>query len=133
MPNPTDLQEALHVAGGVFRSGSVVPVREQNHHPVLQQPFSFTCTRNSFTSDTAYEDNYKHFKKETTESKKPFTSRDEGIENNLGSVKEISKLSLPDWQELWLSDTHPVLKAQNSLFRERAVAHLKMEVKKHAT
>lgn len=60
----------------------------------------------------------------TTESKKPFTSRDEGIENNLCSIKEISKLSLPDGQELWLSDAHTVLKAQNSLFRERAVTHL---------
>lgn len=64
----------------------------------------------------------------TNESKKRLTSRDEGIENNLCSVKEISKLSLPDWQELWLSDTHTVLKTQNSLFRERAVTHLKTEV-----
>lgn len=43
--HPTDLQEALHMAGRVFRPGSIVAVREQNHHPVLQQPFGFTCRR----------------------------------------------------------------------------------------
>lgn len=41
----TDLEEALHAAGRVFGSGSVVTVRQQNHHPTLQQPLSFTCSR----------------------------------------------------------------------------------------
>lgn len=52
---PTDLQEALHMAGWVFWSGSIVPVREQNHHSVLQQPFGFTCRHQSFTSVIFYE------------------------------------------------------------------------------
>lgn len=41
---------------------------------------------------------------------KMITSRDEGVENDLCSVEEVSKLSLPDRQELWLGDTHTVLK-----------------------
>ena len=38
----TDLEEALHVAGRVFWSGPIVAVRQQDHHPTLQQPFRFT-------------------------------------------------------------------------------------------
>lgn len=53
-----------------------------------------------------------------------FTSRDEGIENDLCPVEEIAKLGLPDGQEVWLSDAHAVLKTQNSLLGQRAVAHL---------
>lgn len=45
-----DLQEALHVAGRVLRPGPVVPVRQQDHHPVLQQPLGFTWGH-SRTSD----------------------------------------------------------------------------------
>lgn len=56
------------------------------------------------------------------------TSRDEGIENDLCPVEEVSKLSLPDGQELRLGDTHTVLKSENGLLRQRAVAHLHRDV-----
>lgn len=41
------LEEALHAAGRVFGSGSVVAVRQQDHHPTLEQPLGFTCRPNS--------------------------------------------------------------------------------------
>lgn len=53
------------------------------------------------------------------------TSRDEGVKDNLRSVKEISKLSLPDGQKLRLRDAHAVFKSEHGLFRQRAVTHLK--------
>ena len=52
------------------------------------------------------------------------TSRDESVKDNLSSVEEVSKLSLPDWQELGLGNAHAVLKPQYSLLRQGAVTHL---------
>lgn len=52
------------------------------------------------------------------------TCRDEGIKDDLRPVEEVSELSLPDGQQPGLADAHPVLKAQNGLLRQRAVAHL---------
>lgn len=52
------------------------------------------------------------------------TSGDEGVENDLRSVEEVSELSLPDGQQLGLGDAHPVLKGQHGLLRQRAVTHL---------
>ena len=53
-----------------------------------------------------------------------FTSREEGIKDDLRSVKEIPKLSLPDGKQLRLCDTHSIFKSENSLLRQRAVTHL---------
>lgn len=43
------------------------------------------------------------------------TSRDEGVKDDLGPVEEVSKLGLPDGQQLGLGDAHAVLKAQHCL------------------
>lgn len=53
-----------------------------------------------------------------------FTSRDEGIKDDLRSVEEISKLSFPDGKKLRLCDAHTVLKSKHRLLRQRAVTHL---------
>ena len=53
-----------------------------------------------------------------------FTSREEGIKDDLRSVEEIPKLSLPDGKQLRLCDTHAIFKSENRLLRQRAVTHL---------
>ena len=40
-------------------------------------------------------------------------SSDKCVNNNLGSVEEITKLRLPDAEELGIVHTHPVLKSQH--------------------
>lgn len=67
---------------------------------------------------------------ESAGSAKLLTSGDEGIKNDLCSVEEVSKLSLPDRQELGLGDAHTVLKTENGLLRQRAVTHLHRKASK---
>lgn len=48
-----DLEEALHMAGRVFRPCSIVAVRQQDHHPVLEQPLGLAWERTNLPFDMA--------------------------------------------------------------------------------
>lgn len=68
------------------------------------------------------------------QSAEGFTSGDEGVEDDLSSVEEISELSLPDGKQLGLCDAHAIFESQHRLLRQRAVAHLNAHsTPQHAT
>lgn len=52
------------------------------------------------------------------------TSGDECVEDDLGAIEEITKLSLPEGQQLRALDAHAVLESQDGLFGQWAVADL---------
>ena len=54
-----------------------------------------------------------------------FSTGDEGIDDDLCTIEEVSKLSLPDGQVARALNTEPILKAKHSLFTQGTVGNLK--------
>ena len=52
----------------------------------------------------------------TGEVLRTFTAADVGVNYDLRSIEEVSKLGLPDGQNLWRLQTDSILKAQHRLF-----------------
>ena len=55
-----------------------------------------------------------------------FTAADVGVNYDLRSIEEVSKLRLPDGQNLRRLQTDSILKAQHRLFRQNTVSHLEV-------
>ena len=65
----------------------------------------------------------------TGEVLRTFTAADVGVNYDLRSIEEVSKLGLPDGQNLWRLQTDSILKAQHRLFWQNAVSHLEVAAK----
>ena len=53
-----------------------------------------------------------------------FSTRDERVNDNLRSIKEVSKLCFPDNEVIWVFNTHAIFKAKAGFFRQRTVDNL---------
>ena len=55
-----------------------------------------------------------------------FSTRDEGVDDDLCTIEEVSKLSLPDSQVTRTLNTETILKPKHCLFTQRTVGHLEL-------
>ena len=53
-----------------------------------------------------------------------FSTRDERVDDDLCSVKEVAKLCLPDTQVPWVLNAEAILEPQHCLLTEGTVGHL---------
>ena len=53
-----------------------------------------------------------------------FSTRDERVNDNLRSIKEVSKLCFPDDKVIWVFNTHAIFKTKAGFFRQRTVDNL---------